>query len=100
MWTDVNLSNDPDEMWAKWKNMLRNHIDKYAPLTLNHPGSLGQLSQNMCKRDFLKKKAKQAGDHYYGNNINTYEIAGIMKLKKQKVNTLLTTSRQIRKIQN
>ena len=23
-WTDVNLSNDPKEMWAKWENMLYN----------------------------------------------------------------------------
>jgi hypothetical protein len=31
-WADVNLSNDPDEMWVKWKNMLINCIDKHAPL--------------------------------------------------------------------
>ena len=31
-WADVNLSNDPDEMWVKWKNMLIHCIDKYAPL--------------------------------------------------------------------
>jgi hypothetical protein len=31
-WADVDLSNDPDEMWVKWKNMLINCIDKHAPL--------------------------------------------------------------------
>ena len=34
-WTDVNLSSDPNEMWAKWENMLINCIDKHAPLRLN-----------------------------------------------------------------
>ena len=28
-WTDVNLSNDSNEMWAKWKNMLVNCIYNY-----------------------------------------------------------------------
>ena len=37
-WTDVNLSNDPNEMWAKWKNMLINSIDKHAPLRLKRVG--------------------------------------------------------------
>ena len=26
-WADVYLSNDPNEMWVKWKNMLINCID-------------------------------------------------------------------------
>ena len=36
-WTDVNLSNDPNEMWAKWENMLINCI-KHAPLRLRLVG--------------------------------------------------------------
>ena len=31
VWTDVNLSNDPNEMWSTRKNMLINCIDKHAP---------------------------------------------------------------------
>ncbi len=63
VWTDVNLSNDPNEMWAKWKNMLINCIDKRAPLRSKRVGKkkspriTSQSRQNMDKRDFLKKKA-------------------------------------------
>ena len=31
VWTDVNLCNDPNAMWATWKNMLISCIDKRAP---------------------------------------------------------------------
>ena len=31
VWTDVNLSNDPNVMWATWKNMLISCIDKHTP---------------------------------------------------------------------
>ncbi len=62
VWMDVNLNNDPNEMWAKWKNMLINCIDKHAPLKLKElhgkkkfPWISSQLRQNMRKRDFLKK---------------------------------------------
>ena len=34
VWTDVNLSNNPNEMWAKLKNTLINCIDKDTPLRL------------------------------------------------------------------
>ena len=67
-WSDVNLSNDPNEMWAKWKNMLINCIGKYAPLTTKKVGKkkspwiTSQLKQSMRKRGSLKKKAKQTGD--------------------------------------
>ena len=43
VWTDVNLSNDPNEMWAKWKNMLTNCIDKHAPLRLKRVGKRNPL---------------------------------------------------------
>ena len=33
VWTDENLCNDANEMWATWKNMLINCIDKNAPRT-------------------------------------------------------------------
>ena len=64
-WSDVNLSNDPNEMWAKWKNMLINCIDKHAPLRTKKVGKkkspwiTSQLKQSMHKRDSLKKKDKQ-----------------------------------------
>ncbi len=86
VWTDVNLSNDPNEMWAKWKNMLINCIDKHAPLKSKRVGKkkspwiTSQLRQNMRKRDFLKKKAKQAGDpliwqqYKYARNCTNNEI--------------------------
>ena len=67
-WSDVNLSNDPNEMWAKWKNMLINCIDKHVPLKTKQVGKkkspwvTSQLKQSMRKRDSLKKKAKQTGD--------------------------------------
>ena len=67
-WSDVNLSNDPNEMWAKWKNMLINCIDKHAPLRTKKVGRkkspwiTSQLKQSMRNRDSLQKKAKQTGD--------------------------------------
>ena len=54
-------------MWAKWKNMLINCIDKHAPLRLKRVGKkkspwiTSQLKQTMRKRDFLKKIAIQTG---------------------------------------
>ena len=66
VWMDV--SNDPNEMWATWKNMLINCIDKHAPPRIKRVGKkkspwiTSKLKKNMRKRDFLKKKAKQTGD--------------------------------------
>ena len=73
-------------MWAKWKNMLINCIDKHAPLRSKRVGKkkspwiTSQLRQNMRKKDFLKKKAKQAGDpliwqqYKYARNCTNTEI--------------------------
>ena len=67
-WTDVNLSNDPNVMWATWKNLLINYIDKHAPPRTKRVGKkkspwiTSELKKNMRKRDILRKKAKQTGD--------------------------------------
>ena len=68
VWTDVSLSNDPNVMWATWKNMLIYCIDKHAPPRTKRVGKkkspwiTSELKKNMRKQDILKKKAKQTGD--------------------------------------
>ena len=61
-WSDVNLSNDANEMWAKWKNMSINCIDKRAPLRTkklgkrNPHGSLAN-SNKVCVSRFPEKES-------------------------------------------
>ena len=29
-WTDINLSNDPNTMWSRWKSLLMECIDRHV----------------------------------------------------------------------
>ena len=67
-WDTIYYSQDPNEMWHIWKNMLMESIDKHAPLrsrrTRNRksPWITNELRHQMFHRDFLKKKAISSRD--------------------------------------
>ena len=67
-WDTIYYSQDPNEMWHIWKNMLMESIDKHAPLrsrrTRNRksPWITNELRHRMFHRDYLKKKAISSRD--------------------------------------
>ena len=67
-WTDINLSNDPNTMWSRWKSLLMACIDRHAPLRHKRVGNkrspwiTNQLQREMRKRDYLKQKAIRMGN--------------------------------------
>ena len=67
-WTDINLSNDPNTMWSRWKSLLMECIDRHAPLRHKRVGNkrspwiTNQLQREMRKRDYLKQKATREGN--------------------------------------
>lgn len=48
-WSDMNLCNEPNEMWARWKRMLLNCIDQHAPQST-------QIEKNWEKEISLNKQ--------------------------------------------
>ena len=67
-WTDINLGNDPNTMWSRWKSLLMECIDRHAPLRHKRVGNkrspwiTNQLQREMRKRDYLKQKAIREGN--------------------------------------
>ena len=67
-WSNVHCLEDPNEMWATWKSMLMETIDKHAPCRLRRIGKkrsswiTNYLKRQMFKRDYLKKKAISSED--------------------------------------
>ena len=67
-WTDINLSNDPNTMWSRWKSLLMECIDRHAPLRHKRVGNkrspwiTNQLQREMRKRDYLQQKAIREGN--------------------------------------
>ena len=67
-WGNVHCFEDPNEMWAAWKSMLMDTIDKHAPCRPSRIGKkrsswiTNDLKRQMFKRDYLKKKAISSED--------------------------------------
>ena len=67
-WGNVHCFEDPNEMWATWKSMLMDTIDKHAPCRSRRIGKkrsswiTNDLKRQMFKRDYLKKKAISSED--------------------------------------
>ena len=67
-WSNVHCFEDPNEMWATWKSMLMETIDKHAPCRSRRIGKkrsswiTNDLKRQMFKRDYLKKKAISSED--------------------------------------
>ena len=93
-WDTIYYSQDPNEMWHTWNNMLMGNIDKNAPLrsrrTRNRksPWIINELRHQMFHRDYLKKKAISSRVQKIGINTDKQKIILIMKLKR--LNKLIT----------
>ena len=67
-WSNVHCFEDLNEMWATWKSMLMETIDKHAPCRSRRIGKkrsswiTNDLKRQMFKRDYLKKKAIPSED--------------------------------------
>jgi hypothetical protein len=93
-WDTIYYSQDPNEMWHTWKNMLMESIDKHAPLTSRRtrnrksPWITNELRHQIFHSDYLKKKAISSRDPENWNQYRQQKIILIMKLKR--LNKLIT----------
>ena len=61
--------------WNAWKDIFFNIVDKHAPRRVMRgrkipaPWLNSQLKEEMCERDWLKKKASEHGGQMFGRHI-------------------------------
>jgi len=102
-WSNIDVNDNPNEMWNKWRDMLMQCIDKHAPVKNKRvsskkgaPWITSNVIQKMRERDSLKKEAnlssdtdvwlkykqarnqtnkaiRQAKREYFENNLDTYK---------------------------
>ena len=96
-WGSVHCFKDPNEMWATWKSMLMDTIDKHAPCRSRRIGKkrsswiTNDLKRQMFKRDYLKKKLSLQRILKLGTNIDSLVITLITKSKKPRHHILPQT---------
>ena len=62
-WSSIDCHNDPNVMWANWKEMFIHCVDKHAPLRTKRaratksPWINSDVKKLMHQRDVLKIKA-------------------------------------------
>ena len=67
-WANIYLSQDPNEMWEMWKNLLMDTVDKHAPRRSRRiknrtsPWITTEVRHKIFKRDYLKRKANLSND--------------------------------------
>ena len=67
-WDTFYYSQDPNEMWHTWNNMLMASIDKHAPLRSRRTGNrkspriTNELRHQMFHTDYLKKNVISSRD--------------------------------------
>lgn len=74
-WSNVDVLDDPNEMWSMWSKMLMQAIDKHAPIKNRRVGSkrrepwiTNSLVEQMRRRDLLKRQANNSNDHEIWKN--------------------------------
>ena len=67
----ISLTNDPNEMWNKWKRIFLTVADKHAPPITRRVRSeyalwiTNEIKNMIHRRDFLKRKAVKTGSQQF-----------------------------------
>ena len=65
-----DTSNNPEDLWLKWKTFFLNILDKHAPVKTirvrgnNLPYVTAEVKSMMRQRDYLRGKANKTGSKY------------------------------------
>ena len=92
-WDNICCSQDPNEMWEMWKNMLMETIDKHASRThSNPPGNLEPTWHIYGIEQLINKHASRTHSNPPANLEPTWHIYGIEQLINESTRITATTS--------